>query len=72
MQTLFAQNWLAFGAHVLTLVGVIIIFSVTSPPTTTLTLTREGVPGPTKNATTNFQCTVDFALEQKPAATINL
>lgn len=58
MENLIVRNWLAFGAHLVTLAGVLIIFGITKP-NSQLELYREGVPGPS-SADTSFNPKCDI------------
>jgi uncharacterized protein YybS (DUF2232 family) len=59
MENLIVRNWLAFGAHLITLIGVIIIFALTKPKSQ-LELFREGVPPPEPGAANAFDPKCDI------------
>jgi hypothetical protein len=59
MESLIVRNWLAFGAHLITLIGVIIIFALTKPKSQ-LELFRDGVPGPEPGGANAFNPKCDI------------
>lgn len=75
MERLLSQNWLAFVAHLVTLIGVIITFAVIGPKTT-FVLTREGVPPPgaSNQSLLSFdpKCNINFPRDIKVVGTYNV
>lgn len=74
MEYLISRNWMAFAAHVLTLVGVVIIFSLMDPPHN-FTLSRSAVKGPNQTeilGTFNPKCDINFPFELKNIASLNV
>lgn len=71
MENLIVRNWLAFGAHVLTLIGVILIFTLTKPKAQ-LEVYRDGIPGPTQGPAFNPKCDLNYPMVMKNVASFNI